>query len=138
MGNALNDLMSQQSSAAILKDNVQSQMAISYAKMDRLQTALNELSQEITALKNHHKSVQNLTVDGSRWRGTRKNKCKQRYETYEDSVKDFLGKAENKKERLKEEIAQANSRIASYESTLASLSSVISSLNSRITAAREE
>lgn len=134
----VNDLMRQKSNITSRKSNVESQMALLNTRIQRLQTASNELSNEIAILSGKKNSAENLYVDESRWKGTKKNKFTEIYETYKQSVRDYLSKAEDKKVQLDEEIAHAASTMGSYQSSLSSLSSQMSSLNKQITKAKKE
>lgn len=134
----VNNLIRQKSNITNQIGNVESQISALNTKIQRLQTASNELTIEISSLIGHKNNLRNITVDEGKWKGTKKNKFDEKFETLKDSVNTYISKVENRKEQVEEEIARAQSSKGYYESSLSNLSSQINILNTKITKARKE
>lgn len=114
------------------KHSAQTQISALNTEIERLRSASNKLSGQIASLRQSQSKVQNLTVNGSQWKGEKRETFGNHYETYKTSVSRFVSKTKDKKEQLDEEIRQAESRMTTYETQIKNLTVQITHVERQI------
>lgn len=79
------------------KHSAQTQISALNTEIERLRSASNKLSGQIASLRQSQSKVQNLTVNGSQWKGEKRETFGNHYETYKTSVSRFVSKTKDKK-----------------------------------------
>lgn len=112
--------------------NSRQQISVLSDKITRLQTASSNLQSSISVLETSKSNIDNLSIDNSRWKGTKENRFNNRYSTYQDSVRNYVQKVNDAKDGIDEELRRAEQSKAGYTAGLNNLQSTLNSLDYQI------
>lgn len=125
-------LRRQRSTVVSGMSNSRQQISVLSDKITRLQTASSNLQSSISELETSKSSVDSLSIDNNRWKGTKEGKFSNRYSSYQDSVGDYVQKVNDAKDGIDEEIRRTEQSKAGYITGLSNLESTLSSLDNQI------
>src|SRR5690625_4758207 len=125
-------LRSRRSTVLSGMSNSRQQISVLSDKITRLREASNNLQTSITQLESSKSIIDGLTIDNSRWKGTKESRFNNRYSGYQDSVRNFVQETNNAKDGIDEEIRRAEQSKAGYTTGLNNLQSSLDSLDYQI------
>lgn len=133
MGKAmLSSLNRQKLNATNEKKSMQMKVNSIEADITRLQEASMAMSNEISNFTTISGSIQNLTMDESRWKGMKMSEFMQRYDEYKSNINSLLTEIKERKDQLDDEISQALLTKSIYMDSIAGYSNQITRLNAEI------
>lgn len=128
-------LKKQRSTVISGMSNSRQQISILSDKISRLQAASSNLQSSIAELETSKNNINNLSIDNSKWEGSKENKFSNHYSDYRTSVRNYLQSVNDAKEGIDEEIRRLEQSKAGYMKGLGNLESTLNSLNNQISRA---
>lgn len=125
-------LRRQRSTVVSGMSNSRQQISVLSDKITRLQTAFSNLQSSIFELESSKSSIDSLSIDNNRWKGTKENKFNGRYSTYQASVRNYVQKVNDAKDGIDDEIRRTEQSKAGYITGLNTLESTLNSLDNQI------
>ncbi|SHG92821.1 YwqH-like family protein [Virgibacillus chiguensis] len=132
MSTSLSLLREQRGSTLAGIANARNQIDILNSKVIRLKDAARELEASITEMETTKRSIDNLPVDENRWKGAKVTEFNKYYNVYKSSIRSFILKTEDVKQRIEEDIMLYERKINSYETGIMSLQNTLTSIDREI------
>lgn len=135
---SLSSLYSQRTTVLNGMENSGQMISDAEEKIARLQKASGKMSTSLSELEATKSSIDNLIIDGGRWKGEKENKFENNYNEYKDSVKEFIAKTEDAKVAIEDDIKRYEADKAAYITGLKNLENSLDSLDTQISQVEKE
>ncbi|SEO94877.1 protein of unknown function [Amphibacillus marinus] len=101
-------------------------------RITRLKSARTQVSSALNMLRSSRNRINRVSIGATSWRGNRKNNFDKKYDRYKSSVKTYVTKVEDSRDRLSDEIKRIEAQRSTCLANISSMQNTINTLNTQI------